>query len=99
MGPGSFHLAAACLMFGVSFSLPGTGEGAVVRRRFCALNWVRYPGNRFCFVPLFGTFSGIRSVSKSEKADLQVFITCAGCLRLCASGVVCLSTAAEKSLN
>ena len=24
-GSGSFYLAAACLLFGVSFSLPGTG--------------------------------------------------------------------------
>ena len=40
-----------------------------------------------------------KAVSKSEKADLQLFITCAGRQRFCPSGVVCLSTVAEKLLS
>ena len=39
-----------------------------------------------------------QAVSKSEKADLKVLITCAGWQCPCSSGVVCLSTVAEKFL-
>ena len=99
---GSFYLAAACLLFGVSFSLPGAG----VRRSFplgasCLrpeLGTCRCPGNRFCFCAPVRDLRWRKVVSKSEKADLQVFITCVGWQCPCSSGVVCLSTVAEKFL-
>ena len=97
-----FTCPLLAFLFGVSFSLPGTG----VRRNF--------PFRRVLFAPRIGYLSvplesvlqcapvrDLRwheAVSKSEKADLKVLITCAGWQCPCSSGVVCLSTVAEKFL-
>ena len=49
-GSGSFYLAAACLT--------GTGLAQFFGALRPELGTLGTPGNRFCFVPLFGTFSG-----------------------------------------
>ena len=82
----------ACLDL-CQISLPGTERiGAVNTWRAAPCIGYWYSGNRLCScAPVWDLFWH-KAVSKSEKAGLQVFITCAGCLRLRASGVVWLST-------
>ena len=63
-GSGSFYLALLAFSL-VSVSLflaPGLGAVFRLARPVCALNWVLVstPKIGFAFVPLFGTFAGIR---------------------------------------
>ena len=83
-GSGSFYLAAACLLCSVSVSLfLAPWLGAVSAWRVCALNWVLWvPRESVLLCAPVWDLLWHKAVSKSEKADLQVFITCAGCQRL-----------------
>ena len=55
----------------------------VFRLARCALNWVLWvPRESVLLCAPVWDLLWHKAVSKSEKADLQVFITCAGCLPL-----------------
>ena len=79
-GAGSFYLPASCLSVWCQF----LSSWHRVRRSFrlarCALNWVLcVPRESVLLCAPVRDLLCHNPVSKSEKADLQVFITCAGC--------------------